>query len=699
MIMPKRPLVLLSVLVFAEIYLVLKNPDAFAYILAFDLILSAAMLAVSVKAKSLPVALVICLLLLFPLFTTSRIYTKSELSAEQFTKSCQETEVSEFEARVDTFNSYGTYAQVFVTLTKAGETNIDLPFKARLGTYSGTQLSKGELIVFEGTPTFVSEVENNGFNTRDYLRSKKVFIDFPSVSVISSSSGESAGFLETLRAYTKNVIYKYIPSGDETDTAAFCYAIFAGDKQLLPQEMSDNFSKCGLTHILCVSGMHLSILAGICYCFLSVFPIHKKARCVLIILLCVFYTAFTGFTLSTIRACIMCSVSYIGMIFGKKTDIYRTLFLSLLIICICSPYAVLDISLVMSFLATLGIVCFAELYERQENPSAAKRAVYAAAGIIVANIGAVIFTLPVNAYSFGGISIISAVSTLAVSFIFEILLTCVLILVIICPVCSIALLSPAAVGLGALCRILSKAIIGTARFFSSLKYASISSYFSDVYILLFSVILVFIAMSVAFDKKRMLKASVTATVILGVCFSLLSLVFSISDDRLYKVTYYRKSESNRQMSVKLGTEGYFILNADNSLCTDKGHFLFDEKNGENYLLIIPDESIIPAVLANEIQLFRERYGLEGIFVTNTKEGAALSNKLSQYGIDSYVLGTSLNVGSIDLRYICNDGFIFYIDDGKISTAVLFSDEYSKAPLDGYDISAYFTRKTNHLSIL
>ncbi len=686
--MLKRPIVLVSAAVFVKIFFILKFPASILFVLLFDAALSVLLLIISAKTRYFSTVAVLCILSLASTFITGYTYKANEIKAEKYCKALIESDITKHTARVYEFHSYGSYAVAFVTLD-----NTDI--NARLGTYSGVSLVSGDEIVFEGKPVFVTQLENDGFNTRDYLRSKRVFMEFPSAAIISSSDGGKESLLYKMRSYTKSIIYGSVPHGQNYDTAAFCYAVFAGDKNLLPEEMKRSFSRCGLTHILCVSGMHLAILAGALYSILSAFSLHKRTRCISVILMCIFYTAFTGFSLSTVRACIMCSVSYLGTMSGRKTDVYRSLFLSLLAICLVSPYSVLDISLQLSFCATLGIACFAELIPDTKDFSAIKKMGISLLSVLLSNTGAVVFTLPASASYFGGISIMSAISTLAVSFIFEIVLTGVLLLILISVLSFLTFLIPVIRFIGVICHTLSLAIIGVADFFSGFRYASVTSRFSLIYALLFIALLCILAIFLSLGKRRMCNICTAVILALGIVFSVMSLIFCISDDRIYKVTYYRKNENNRQLSVKLGTQGYLIINADSSLCTDRDAFLFDEYDGNNYILIVPDKEADPSALANDIVIFDNRFGIAGIFVPCSEKGTDLADSLSLYGIHCQLLPEEFSVGNTDMSYSYNDGFVFTADDGKVSTAVLFGDEYKRDILCGYDITAFFTRKTKN----
>ena len=489
-------------------------------------------------------------------------------------------------------------------------------------------------------------------------------------------------------------MYKYIPQNSNYETAALSYAMFAGDRNLIPNDIKDSFSECGLTHILCVSGMHLAILSGICYCFLSMFSVHKKLKCAIIITLCVFYTAFTGFSLSTVRACIMCVISYIGMMSGRKTDAYISLFFSLLVICIFSPYSVLDISLILSFCATLGIICLSEFAPLPTEGGSLRKFVTATTQLILSNLGAVMFTLPVCAASFGGISLMSVAATMAVSFIFEVLLLCLLFLLLLSPLSFFAAIDIILDIIGNVCHLLCLGIIKASDFFAHFRYATITSAFPETFLALFVCALILLSVFIAFDFVLARRFCIAAIVTLGVIFSFISLMFSVADDNVYKITYYRKNVNDRQLCIKLGTQGHLLVNADNRICGNKDDAPFDYKYKNNYLFIVPDDAIIPAVLSQNIKIFDNRFGLKNVYVPKSKEGAELASELDKYGIRCNYISSEATVEDITIKYTADDYFYLSVDDGNTKTGILFDDKYNPVLFDkNCDICAFFTRNT------
>ncbi len=693
--MLRRPLVLSAVLAFIEISLVLRFPQYFSAALATGFVLSLILAFICIRKRELVVLSVMVPVLLLSAVIPYYAYTKYEKPSNELILSLKDEQQPRFGAVIDECKNYDAYSLVFATIYTANDKRLKTPLGARMGCYSGYVFSEGDTVIFEGTPTQLSDIETNIFDTQSYLKAKEIFIDFPSISVTASGVSRNTSVLSKFRNYTKDIIYKYIRTDYSFDTAAVCHAVFSGDSNYIPKEIKSTFSECGLTHILCVSGMHLAILAGTVYSLLALLTVHKKARCLATIALCIMYTVFTGLDLSTVRACIMCSLGYIGMMTGRKTDGYISLFFSLLLICLISPYSIFDISLILSFCATLGIISISELLPVYLGQNKLLRFANAAAGAVLSNVGAVAFTLPVCAVTFGGISTMSVISTLAVSYIFELLLSFLLLLVLFSPLQHLGLSDSLLVILGRICNTLCNVITKLADFFSGFRYAGIESAFPEVFAVIFVLLLTALSLFIAFDLSKARHICIYFITLFGIVFVVTSLVYAVIDDGLYKVTYYRKNETDRQLSIKLGKEGFLLVNADSSLCNDYDDLPFDKKHGKNYLLIVPDDEIIISVLCENIRIFDSRFGIEKVYVPHTEDGKKLAAELYENCVSCSFMSPVAQVDNITVSHKADDIFYISVYDKDTKTEIVFADSYNMEYFDKSDICAFFTRKSEN----
>ena len=97
----------------------------------------------------------------------------------------------------------------------------------------------------------------------------------------------------------------------DKDTAAICYAMLIGDTKGVDDATLDSFRFGGVAHIFAVSGLHIGLVYGVIAFAMKKLRANKflsAAICIAVILL---YSAVCGFTLSSVRAVIMCAVGII----------------------------------------------------------------------------------------------------------------------------------------------------------------------------------------------------------------------------------------------------------------------------------------------------------------------------------------------------------------------------------------------------
>ncbi len=201
-------------------------------------------------------------------------------------------------------------------------------------------------------------------------------------------------------------------------------ALLLGDKSPLSDTIRRDFGRAGVSHLLAISGLHLTLLFGLLELILRFLGIPKKVRAVLLGACGVGYLMVLGFPPSATRAAIMLGVTYLSYMCSETVDPLTSLGLAGAVILAATPYAVLDAGFWMSFLATLGLVTLVPpLTEWMTRPTVKdqtrpmlwrvirldllKFAAALAVGLI-----AVSFTLSVVAAVIGEMGILSPVSTI-----------------------------------------------------------------------------------------------------------------------------------------------------------------------------------------------------------------------------------------------------------------------------------------------
>ena len=217
-----------------------------------------------------------------------------------------------------------------------------------------------------------------------------------------------------VRRYLKNTI-SYIFDGD---IEGLLLALTTGDKSLLSEDFSENVKTTGISHIIVVSGMHLSIIMTAVFWLLDRFFYNKYIRSFLSICIVAFIFAVCGFTMSITRAGAMFIVAGLAPVFNRESDSLSSLFTAITAVLICAPFAIVNISFLLSVLATLAIIWVVPFYYRLiiQRFNITSKIIKSALNISLCSVFAIIFTLPVTIKIFGFVSVVSPLTNLLITY-------------------------------------------------------------------------------------------------------------------------------------------------------------------------------------------------------------------------------------------------------------------------------------------
>ena len=133
-------------------------------------------------------------------------------------------------------------------------------------------------------------------------------------------------------------------------------ALVLGNRDYLSDEISRDFARSGLAHILALSGTHVVLILGFFdKLLLSVFRVGRKGRAAILLLLTPLYVVFVLASSPVLRAGLVYIMVCIANLFGRRYDRITNLFLALLVMVLVDPAALFSVSLWMSFLAAIAI--------------------------------------------------------------------------------------------------------------------------------------------------------------------------------------------------------------------------------------------------------------------------------------------------------------------------------------------------------
>ncbi len=135
-------------------------------------------------------------------------------------------------------------------------------------------------------------------------------------------------------------------------------AILFGEKADLSPAVEQVFQKSGSTHILTVSGFHISILVGSIFAIINYLGIGPKAAATLLLPLIPFIALVEGSAVSIDRAAVMAFFYYIALILEKENDGLSIWGLAVLTALLPDPALVRSASFLLSYSAVLSILLF-----------------------------------------------------------------------------------------------------------------------------------------------------------------------------------------------------------------------------------------------------------------------------------------------------------------------------------------------------
>ena len=178
--------------------------------------------------------------------------------------------------------------------------------------------------------------------------------------------------------------------------------------------------RTGLSHVISVSGLHVSFLAG---CLAALLGAWRRRTAVISIALMFFFAAAVGNTPAVLRAAFMQSMLLLAPLVGREDDRPTSLLTILMLLLVQNPYAAASVSLQLSFAAVAGIYLFTgPLNDRLRAllPSEPKgfwpRLGRLAGEFVFASLsttlGAIVFTTPLTAVYFHSVSLIAPLANL-----------------------------------------------------------------------------------------------------------------------------------------------------------------------------------------------------------------------------------------------------------------------------------------------
>ncbi|TQI65398.1 competence protein ComEC [Clostridium sp. KNHs216] len=257
-----------------------------------------------------------------------------------------------------------------------------------------------------------------GYSSRSYYASKGITLfsylyEYENVRVSPPTRKPPYYYALKLRSALLKSIRSMLPPSE----AKLVNGVLFGDQTSLSPQVTADFRAIGVSHILSVSGLHMTTMAELILMLLLFFRVPKKPAAALAGVGVVCFMAVTCFVPSVTRSGVMCLIYLSGMLLSRHPDSLNSLSISVLLIGWSNPYAAADVGLLLSFSATLGLILFSgqtagylnRKYDKIKKIGPLVRGVN---GILGTTVWAVLFTLPIVILSFQSVSLAAPIANL-----------------------------------------------------------------------------------------------------------------------------------------------------------------------------------------------------------------------------------------------------------------------------------------------
>lgn len=329
-----------------------------------------------------------------------------------------------------------------------------------------TSVAYGDEVLVQGTlkkPEAFDTELGRTFNYPAYLLVRGVEYQISFAEITVESHGHGSPFLAAL-FNLKHTLMRSIESVLQEPYAGLGQGLLLGVKQAIGEDLESAFRTSGIIHIVVLSGHNVMIVVTFVLLLLSFF-LAKRARIIVGLGAIVCFALLVGLSATVVRASIMASLLLFADFIGRRYDLTRALLFAGAVMVFLNPYLLIyDVGFQLSFMATLGLILVAPMFESFITDGFAKLTVK---DFLISTIATQIAVLPLLIYHIGEVSLVAvAVNVLVLPIVpFTMLLTFLSGLIALVSV-------PLALPISFLAYLTLRYIIEIATFFASLPLAS-----------------------------------------------------------------------------------------------------------------------------------------------------------------------------------------------------------------------------------
>lgn len=234
----------------------------------------------------------------------------------------------------------------------------------------------------------------NLYNYQKYLLSKKIKWVINADKIIMLKHNNKISY--KLKNYLNDRLLNL-------KSASYLKTFILGDSILLDSEVLTSYQVNGISHLLAISGMHITLLSQFFYFILNKLNKNTNINFILVSIFLIFYAFLTSFSPSVLRAVILFIFLNLKKIFNLKIENSTILILIACLLLIYNPYYIYNVGFLFSFIISFYLMVFS--YKINKNKKYFSK-------ILITSIIAFLASIPILINHFFNINILSIILNL-----------------------------------------------------------------------------------------------------------------------------------------------------------------------------------------------------------------------------------------------------------------------------------------------
>lgn len=254
----------------------------------------------------------------------------------------------EIQAEIVSLKIKGEYKDKYIVKSKYGK-------KLYLYVNTKKEFDYGDIVEVKGNFSKVNKATNEYcFDYREFLKQKKIDgnIMASKVNLLRKNS------MLCKISKVKIKLNKYIDENYSDTASGFLKTLLLGETNEIEKEIKEDFTKANISHILAISGMHISIIILVIKNIIQILKFDQRLEKIFLNLLIICYIFFIDYPISAIRVAITQVILLITFFTNRKSNFYNTISITLFIILLLNPYNIESTAMQLSFGGICGIYLF-----------------------------------------------------------------------------------------------------------------------------------------------------------------------------------------------------------------------------------------------------------------------------------------------------------------------------------------------------